>query len=67
MAEDTYELRLEQEGFHIIPVHGGEVAMSQKKLSQPFGRLTYMGELGAKLLYNCCKLSHNKEQVAQKG
>jgi len=25
MAEDTYELRLEQEGFHIIPVHGGEV------------------------------------------
>ena len=31
MAEDTYELRLEQEGFHIIPVHGGEVAMSQNK------------------------------------
>jgi len=25
MAEDTYELRLEHEGFHIIPVHGGEV------------------------------------------
>ena len=27
MAEDTYELRLEQEGFHIIPVQGGEVRM----------------------------------------
>ena len=27
MAEDTYELRLEQEGFHIIPVQGGEVGM----------------------------------------
>ena len=40
MAEDTYELRLEQEGFHIIPVQGGEVV---KTIFDSFGSQAISG------------------------
>ena len=55
MAEDTYELRLEQEGFHIIPVQGGEVVKTifYSSIKQS-ARLTYKEELEGRLQSSCC-------------
>ena len=54
MAEDTYELRLEQEGFHIIPVQGGEVmkTISNSSIKQS-ARLTCKEELEGRLQSSC--------------
>ena len=50
MAEDTYELRLEQEGFHIIPVQGGEVMKTIFNSSiKQSARLTCKEELEGRL------------------
>ena len=55
MAEDTYELRLEQEGFHIIPVQGGEVVKTicNSSIKQSV-RLTCKGEWEGRLQSSCC-------------
>ena len=55
MAEDTYELRLEQEGFHIIPVQGGEVVKTIFNSSiKQSARLTCKGEWEGRLQSSCC-------------
>ena len=60
MAEDTYELRLEQEGFHIIPVQGGEVMKTIFNSSiKQSARSTCKEEWEDRLQSSCC----HKEQA----